>query len=132
MQELRTKSTKDGVDKHTVAGNGMGSTLDNVGGTLNRVAGPSLHGSAVDLLPVVLIAKKGTSGTMTRKYQERFAGLRGVATYAERHPGDGFMVRDLRPLDELQGQGLVVEFKGEDGSRSGPRPDHQVMFWHLG
>jgi hypothetical protein len=91
----------------------------NIRRALYSVAGPILHGRAVYILLRMLLARDSQPDGL-------HVGTSG-RTHIKGHPRDGLILRDRRPLYQLQTQCLVVEFEGEDGAWRGPSPHHQMM-----
>lgn len=53
-------------------------------------------------------------------------------TNVKRHPGDGFILGNRGPLDELQSQSLIVKGESEDGTWRRPGADHEMVNRHCG
>jgi len=51
-------------------------------------------------------------------------------THVKCHPRDGLILRDLSPLDQFEGELLVVEGEGKDGTRRRPGADHEMVYGH--
>jgi len=101
-----------------VTANWMRGRVDNVRRTVDSEAVPFLHGRSVNVLFGMLRALEVRTCIQSRSIYN---------THVKCHPRDCFILRDLGPLDEFQGQSLVVELHGEDGSWWCPGANHQMV-----
>jgi hypothetical protein len=85
----------------------------------HREAGKGFHRGSIYVFPSML-AHKNLVFSQARKH---FV----CQTHVKSHPRDGFVVINASSLDQVQGQGLIIELKREYSTRWGPRSDHEVV-----
>lgn len=99
--------------------------MDNLGRTLDGIAGPLLHACAVDVLLAMLYSRMSCRVPLIS-----YSSCHGITiiTHVKGHPRDGLIMGDVGLFEQLQGQSFVVELQREDGTRGRPGADHQVVF----
>lgn len=117
-----------GGNMHTLMKHWVGGLVGDGCGGFDGEAGPFLHGGAVDVLFGVLLCVSGFFDIFSFSGYQVKVARRWL--YIESHPGNGFIFRDWCPLDELDGELLVVKGESEDCSWRRPGADHEVVDGH--